>query len=123
MKQFSSVCVCVKFRGQDVCTRPKKFRVQILALGFKIWNILGLLSCCLKLSFGNQFVNFQTGVKNVLKQSRLNLIQVSQSEAEKESDTLTEDFLEGKITNIDEFLESFMVKHFHNITLIIFGLC
>jgi hypothetical protein len=36
--------------------------------------------------------------------------QVSQSEAERESDKVMEDLINGKVTNIDEFLEKFMVK-------------
>lgn len=38
------------------------------------------------------------------------LLQVAHSEAERESDQLMEDLVDGKIQNIDEFLESFMEK-------------
>jgi ESCRT-I complex subunit VPS37 len=38
------------------------------------------------------------------------LLQVAQSEAERDSDALMDDLLSGKITNIDEFLEKFMEK-------------
>lgn len=36
--------------------------------------------------------------------------QVAQSNAERDSENLTEDLLAGKIENIDEFLEIFMVS-------------
>jgi hypothetical protein len=38
--------------------------------------------------------------------------QVAQSNAERDSEALTEDLLAGKIENIDEFLEIFMVFNF-----------
>jgi hypothetical protein len=37
-------------------------------------------------------------------------LQVAQSEAERESEMLTEDLLNGKLSNIDEFLDQFMVR-------------
>ena len=41
----------------------------------------------------------------------LSPFQVAQSEAERDSDKVMEDLIDGKVTNVDEFLEKFMVKH------------
>ena len=45
-----------------------------------------------------------------LERTEINFFQVAQSEAERESESLTEDLLSGKVTNVDEFMEQFMVS-------------